>query len=83
MQKIDLDRIAHLDKFPQLLLMLRPSKQRQVALALVQNMASSDTTVASPEHMEMLGAYLQPLISAGEADADVVCLCLLDALWPC
>lgn len=54
--------------------MLRPSKQRQVALTLVQNVASAGVTVSSAAHMEMLGAYLQPLIVAGEADADVVFL---------
>lgn len=72
LQKVDLDRIVRLDKFPQLLSVLRPSKQRQVALTLVRNVAGGGTTVASAEHMRTLGAYLRPLVAAGEADADVV-----------
>ena len=43
-----------------------------MALTLVRNVAGSKTTVASAEHMRTLGAYLRPLVAAGEADANVV-----------
>lgn len=81
MQDFDLERIMALDRFPALLAVLPPPKQRSVALALVRSLCESGAAVACPAHVEMLFSFLAPLVQAGAGDVVLVrspqaCLCI-------
>jgi hypothetical protein len=72
MQNFSLERIMALGSFPLLLSTLQPTRQRRVALELVDNLAASGTRIAQARHVSMLLKFLRPLVIAGGAPNDAV-----------
>ena len=80
MQNFDLQRLMSLDSYPRLLSTLQAAKQRQVALALVQNLVAGSGPVADATQVRLLLQFLQPLVDAGSAGFDVVRVCAVSGL---
>ena len=77
LQDFKLERLVKLGNMALLMRMLRPPKQRQLAIEIIEAVADSGTKVAQAADMAVLAQMAGPLVDAQTPSSETVRMCRL------